>query len=288
MKRFICILSLLLCLALPALAEGLLPELADLTGAAPISREQLILDSHAATKYTGPAEAITPAVNAYLAKLPQSGLKQQLCLPMPQADCTITLYAFSLADSSLPTLTCADADLGWVVSDTHLLLDLRVYPDGSATVEILCRPELLSDAATGTPSADEGDAACTACNGRGAVTRDCAACSGRGQTHSRCASCGGDGQRNCSSCGGDGHRKCSSCSGSGHHGGSHHGGHHSKSCSSCGGDGQRRCSSCSGSGHRSCSSCGGHGKSSTRCGDCSGSGQRRTQCGVCGGSGCKQ
>lgn len=283
MKKLIFILSLLLCLTLPALAEGTLPDFSAFIGDTAVTQEQTVSDSYAASRFSGQTDAVSQAVDAYLAQLADAGMKQQLMLPLQQDGCAITLYAFTCADSAIPTLTWADAALGCVVSETHLLLDLRIYPDGAATVEIRCRPELTSAAAAAVINVS---ADCTRCNGTGYHTADCTSCGGDGKTTRNCSTCGGDGQRNCSSCGGDGQRKCSTCSGSGHHSSSSHNGkHHSKSCSSCGGDGQRKCSSCSGSGHRSCSSCSGSGKSASRCGSCSGTGHHTTSCGTCGGTG---
>ena len=292
MKKLLFLLSMLLCLALPALAEDVLPDFEALARDALTTKEQLVLESCVRTEYTGQAEALAQAVDAYLVQLADFGMTQQLRLPMSQTDCTVTLYAFTKADSAIPTMTCADAALGWVISDTLLVLDLRVYPDGTATVEVIARPELLSPATTqptGTTDAAETASVidispCATCNGRGAYTQECAACDGNGQTRSACSTCGGDGKRSCSSCGGDGKRSCSSCGGSGHHGSSHHGKHHSssKSCSSCGGDGKRSCSSCDGSGRRQCGACSGHGKTSSRCGSCNGQGHRQVQCGNCG------
>ena len=288
MKKLLFLLSLLLCLALPALAEDVLPDFEALSRDALSTKEQLVLESCVRTEYTGQAEALAQAVDAYLVQLADFGMTQQLRLPMAQKDCTVTLYAFTKADSAIPTMTCADASLGWVISDTHLVLDLRVYPDGTATVEIIARPELLSPAAPTAETAGTAVTAafspCATCNGQGSYTQDCAACDGHGQTRSSCSSCGGDGKRSCSTCGGDGNHTCSSCNGSGHHGSSHHGKHHSssKSCSTCGGDGKRSCSSCDGSGRRQCSACSGHGKTSSRCGSCNGQGHRQVRCGNCG------
>lgn len=282
MKKLFCILSLLLCLALPALAEDVLPDFSALTGDALLSREQLIQDHYVSIGYTGHADAMTQAVNAYLVQLSDFGLKQQLSLPLKQTDCEIALYAFAFPDKAIPTMTYADAALGWVISETHLLLELNIYTDGVATVEIICRPELLTgQTATATESANT--AAASPCNGLGNYTQICPACNGDGRFYRDCTDCGGDGRHRCSSCGGDGRRACSTCSGSGHHS-SHHGGHHSsKSCSSCGGRGQRSCSSCSGHGYRHCGTCSGFGTTYTNCGTCSGYGQYPVPCATCGG-----
>ncbi|MBQ4579862.1 MAG: hypothetical protein IJA83_04315 [Clostridia bacterium] len=177
MKKLLCVLSLLLCLSLPALAEGLLPDFSALIGDAPVTKEQTVSDACAVTHFSGQADALTQAVNTYLAQLADAGMKQQLMLPLQKDGCTITLYAFTCADSTLPTLTWADAALGCVVSETHLLLDLRVSPNGDASLEVRCRPELLASA-----DAADGDisAPCTRCSGRGRHTSACTACQGTG------------------------------------------------------------------------------------------------------------
>lgn len=266
MKKLIFILSLLLCLTLPALAEGTLPDFAALTGNTAITQEQTVSNSYAASRFSGPADAVAQAVDAYLAQLADAGMKQQLVLPLQKDGCAITLYAFTCSDADIPTLTWADAALGCVVSETHLLLDLRVDPDGAATVEIRCCPELFSAADAAVVSNASTD--CTRCNGTGYHATDCTSCGGDGKT-----------TRNCSTCGGDGQRKCSSCGGSGHHSsGSHHGKHHGgKSCSSCGGDGKRSCSSCSGRRHTSsaCSTCSGKGRRTSACTACHGTGKHQ-------------
>ena len=290
MKKLLCLLFLLFCLALPALAEDALPDFEPLTNGALTSKEQLVLDSCVRTGYTGPAEALTQAVDAYLVQLCEFGMQQQLKLPLQQKDCTITLYAFVKADAAIPTMTCADAALGWVISETHLLVDLRVYANGEATVEIIVRPELLADpvaASAPQPAAKELSInICSLCEGTGAYKTVCGTCNGAGMSHRNCSTCGGHGQRSCSSCGGDGKRTCGSCNGSGHHGSSHHGKHHSNnSCSSCGGDGKRSCSSCSGHGYRSCGSCSGKGQTYTRCTSCNSTGHYTINCTGCGGSG---
>lgn len=291
MKKLLCLLFLFLCLALPALSEDVLPDFEPLTNGALTTKEQLVLDSCVRTGYTGPAEALTQAVDAYLVQLCEFGMQQQFKLPLQQKDCTVTLYAFVKADAAIPTMTCADAALGWVISETHLLVDLRVYANGEATVEIIVRPELLAaSAAQPTAETSAVNAAaitpCGSCQGQGIYTQNCSTCDGDGQIRSKCSSCGGNGQRNCSNCGGDGKRTCGSCNGSGHHSSGHHGKHHSsKSCSSCSGRGQRSCSSCSGHGYRSCGSCSGKGQTYTRCTSCNSTGHYTINCTGCGGSG---
>ena len=94
MKKLLCLLFLFLCLALPALAEDVLPDFEPLTNGALTTKEQLVLDSCVRTGYTGPAEALTQAVDAYLVQLCEFGMQQQLKLPLQQKDCTVTLYAF--------------------------------------------------------------------------------------------------------------------------------------------------------------------------------------------------
>ena len=306
MKKLFCILALLLCMALPALAEDVLPDFEALTNGALSAKEQLVLDSCVRTGYTGPAEALIQAVDAYLVQLSDFGMQQQLKLPLNQADCTITLYAFAKADSAVPTMTCADASLGWVISETHLVVDLRVYTDGEATVEVIVRPELLvapetaaKEPSVNTCSLCEGTGAyytvCGTCQGAGMSNRSCAACNGQGRT--ACSACNGSRYSRCGSCSGHGTRSCSSCGGSGHHSSSHHGKHHSggSKCNSCGGDGKRSCSSCGGDGRKSCSTCQSSGMRDctdcqsgtvrTRCTSCNSTGHYTVNCTGCGGSG---
>lgn len=313
MKKLFCILVLLLCMALPALAEDVLPDFEALTNGALTTKEQLVMESCVRTGYTGPAAALTQAVDAYLVQLSDFGMQQQLKLPLKQADCTITLYAFAKADSTIPAMTCADASLGWVISETHLVLDLRVYADGEATVEVIVRPELLvasaaerapepaaKESSINTCSLCEGTGAyktvCVTCSGSGMSTRSCSTCDGQGRTV--CSACNGKKYSKCGTCSGHGTRSCSTCGGSGHHGSSHHGTHHnsgSSKCNSCGGDGKRSCSSCGGDGKQNCGTCHSSGTRNctdcqsgtvrTRCSSCSSTGHYTVSCDLCGGSG---